>query len=246
MKTKLSILCVLLAATSQSFAVDWTYELIRIHKGPGWADSYSHNGVCYIDSTFDHGVGDKKVNGYTVRELARLLPKGPGKAGNPLYNDVQCGNGPANNAGDEDLCPGRVDLPGLQGCTDKGPAWDWGSLPKDDDPDDGGTTDKADCITMAPGLRGAKVKFAYRCYDYTLSHCGLRPNGKYACYSDSSGAGDDDTQEIDCKTLAWRKPVAIQKFSTQCKGAELADCKKREKGDWVCYSIGSVVNGWTE
>lgn len=93
-----------------------------------WADSYSHKGECYIKSTFDHGIGGVKVptphGKRTVRQVAAALGKGPGSAGNPIYNDVQCGNGPPNNAGDEDpsQCPGRVDL-GKAGCTVKGPKW---------------------------------------------------------------------------------------------------------------------------
>lgn len=47
---------------------------------------------------------------------------GPGSTGRPIYNDVQCGNGPANDAGDEDYCPGRVDI-GKEGCVQIGPTW---------------------------------------------------------------------------------------------------------------------------
>jgi len=94
-----------------------------------WVDSYSANGRCYIDSNFDHGIGSKRVDTpigpQTVRQVAAKLGKGPGRAGNPIYNDVQCGNGPANNAGDEDYdqCPGRVDQ-GAAGCSVIGPKWD--------------------------------------------------------------------------------------------------------------------------
>jgi hypothetical protein len=46
-----------------------------------------------------------------------------------IYNDVQCGNGPENTAGDEDVgqCPGRVDL-GKAGCNQIGPLWDLDDL----------------------------------------------------------------------------------------------------------------------
>lgn len=93
-----------------------------------WGDSYSHNGECYIESTFDHGIGDVLVDTphgqKTVREVAIALGTGPSSFGNPLYNDVQCGNGPANNAGDEDYgrCAGRVDI-GVNGCGLIGPKW---------------------------------------------------------------------------------------------------------------------------
>ncbi len=94
-----------------------------------WLDSYSANGTCYISSGFDHGIGDVQVNTpagtRTVREVAAAIGAGPGIGDNPIYNDVQCGNGPANNAGDEDInqCPGRVDS-GTPGCSMRGPLWD--------------------------------------------------------------------------------------------------------------------------
>jgi len=91
-----------------------------------WKDSYSVGDACYCDSTFDHNVGGLLVNTnqgtMTVREACDILGAGPGSAGRPTYNDVQCGNGPANDAGDEDYCPGRVDI-GKAGCTHIGPTW---------------------------------------------------------------------------------------------------------------------------
>jgi hypothetical protein len=41
-----------------------------------------------------------------------------------LYNDIQCGNGPANDAGDEDDCPGRTEH-GQEGCKYIGPKWNF-------------------------------------------------------------------------------------------------------------------------
>ena len=93
-----------------------------------YMDSYSANGECYISSNFDHGIGSVIVNTpqgpMTVIEVAAALGAGPGVGDNPIYNDVQCGHGPANNAGDEDVgrCPGRVDLGGA-GCGTVGPMW---------------------------------------------------------------------------------------------------------------------------
>ena len=92
----------------------------------GWTDSYSVGDKCYCDTTFDHNIGGIFVNTtagmITVREACDLVGPGPGSAGRPKYNDVQCGNGPANDAGDEDYCPGRVDL-GKEGCGHIGPEW---------------------------------------------------------------------------------------------------------------------------
>jgi len=93
-----------------------------------WKDSYSVDGQCYCDSTFDHGANKLKVSTpqgvKTVPEICERIGPGPGVAGNPVYNDIQCGNGPANQAGDEDpqVCPGRVDL-GPSGCLTIGPTW---------------------------------------------------------------------------------------------------------------------------
>ena len=96
-----------------------------------WADSYSVDGVCYIDTTFDHGIGnrtiDTPVGRLTIRQAVErgVIERGPGIVrAQALYNDIQCGNGPPNDAGDEDRdqCPGRVDR-GRAGCTVIGPRW---------------------------------------------------------------------------------------------------------------------------
>lgn len=58
----------------------------------------------------------------TVRQVCARIGSGPGIGNNPIYNDVQCGHGPPNNAGDEHICPGRVDR-GSGGCNIKGPTW---------------------------------------------------------------------------------------------------------------------------
>eukprot|EP00752_Nemacystus_decipiens_P004288 g3917.t1 len=51
----------------------------------------------------------------TIRTLFGLMGPGPGAEGRPLYNDIQCGNGPVNNARDEPRCPGLVEY-GRAGC----------------------------------------------------------------------------------------------------------------------------------
>ena len=104
-------------------------DLEDVQSAPGnnWSDSYSVDGRCYCDSTFDHAIGDIEVDTpygvKTVLEICEAIGPGPGAAGNPVYNDIQCGNGPANDAGDEDWCPGRVDQ-GAAGCCTAGPLWD--------------------------------------------------------------------------------------------------------------------------
>ncbi|MDQ3036931.1 MAG: hypothetical protein M3Y87_31345 [Myxococcota bacterium] len=102
-------------------------DVVGRDPGGGWSDSYSVGAECYCESSFDHAIGDIVVSTpagpRTVREVCDALGPGPGSAGRPLYNDIQCGNGPANDAGDEDDCPGRVDI-GREGCGHLGPTWD--------------------------------------------------------------------------------------------------------------------------
>ena len=101
-------------------------EDILRSPGNGWSDSYSVGDACYCETTYDHDISDIKaetsIGTMTVYEACTLLGPGPGSDGRPVYNDVQCGNGPANDAGDEDYCPGRVDL-GKAGCVQIGPTW---------------------------------------------------------------------------------------------------------------------------
>lgn len=99
-------------------------DIQREPGGNGWKDSYSVGDQCYCSTTFDHNIGPvpSGVNGLTVREICDLIGPGPGSANRPIYNDIQCGNGPANDAGDEDWCPGRVDI-GKEGCSQIGPTW---------------------------------------------------------------------------------------------------------------------------
>jgi len=98
---------------------------------PNWKDSYEANGHCWCESTFDHDLDDKKVliNGvpYSVVDICDELEKHPEYRAfdndDSPYNDIQCGNGPFNNAADESGCPGRVDL-GSSGCDQIGVTWD--------------------------------------------------------------------------------------------------------------------------
>lgn len=109
---------------------------LAITPKPGWADSYSVNGKCYCATTYDHGIGNYKVNtpigSQSVAQICEAIGPGPGKGNNPVYNTVQCGHEPGHNdkiringelVADEKVCPGRVDL-GSNGCDIKGPKWD--------------------------------------------------------------------------------------------------------------------------
>jgi hypothetical protein len=100
-------------------------------------DSFSHDRKCWCDSTLDHDIGNTVVDTpFGKRTVAEVCAaqmasgKKPSRApDDPIYNTVQCGNGPSNNAGDEypNVCPGRVDIGGI-GCAQIGPKWDFSLL----------------------------------------------------------------------------------------------------------------------
>jgi hypothetical protein len=102
-------------------------------EGIAWADSYSVGDHCYCDkvTSYDHGIGTIQVEtplGWmTVKQACEIIGRGPGRRNRPIYNDVQCGNGPHNDEGDEQRCPGRVDL-GPKGCGQIGPKWNFGNF----------------------------------------------------------------------------------------------------------------------
>jgi hypothetical protein len=91
-----------------------------------WTDSYSVGDACYCSSKFDSNIGSVLVTTpygtKTVKEACDIIGPGPGIDGRPVYNDIQCGNGPPNNRGDEVTCPGRTDY-GKDGCKYIGPKW---------------------------------------------------------------------------------------------------------------------------
>lgn len=83
-------------------------------EGIYWADSYSVGNHCYCDkvTSYDHGIDiiqvETQLGWMTVKQACEILGPGPGIKNRPIYNDVQCGNGPPNDEGDEQRCPGRV------------------------------------------------------------------------------------------------------------------------------------------
>lgn len=102
----------------------------QFNPQPGWKDSYAVDGRCYCDTSYDHGldlkqvvtpVGVKPIT-EVCADIRRVLGVGP-TTGRVPYNDIQCGNGPFNDAADEVGCPGRVDQ-GAAGCSQRGPRWD--------------------------------------------------------------------------------------------------------------------------
>ncbi|CAM9537598.1 unnamed protein product [Sphacelaria rigidula] len=106
-------------------------DVVGANPRDSWADSYSVGSRCYMQSTFDHGIGtvevDTPLGPRTIKELFDLLEPGPDSSGRPLYNGIRCGNGPANDAQDEIDCPGLVNH-GRAGCGQIGPVWDLSEL----------------------------------------------------------------------------------------------------------------------
>jgi hypothetical protein len=81
---------------------------------PRWASSYSDGENCYclpfLDGTIGNFVVETELGWLTTQEVCDLLGPGPGRRGRPVYNDIQCGNGPPNDDENEFLCPGRTDV----------------------------------------------------------------------------------------------------------------------------------------
>jgi hypothetical protein len=125
MKNLLSFFAVVFFATQSSYAQ------AQFNPQPGWKDSYAVGGKCYCDSNgYDHNLDQKTaltpVGRKNVVEICNAITAALGRgptAGRIPYNDIQCGNGPANDAPDEAGCPGRVDI-GPAGCNQIGPTWD--------------------------------------------------------------------------------------------------------------------------
>ena len=125
MKKALPLFLVSLIAASIS-AQEWN------PRHPGWTDSHEANGFCWCNTTnFDHNLDEKSIviNGVEVNivVVCEELEKHPlyraYQDGDAPYNDIQCGNGPPNDAADEVGCPGRTDL-GPDGCDQIGPTFD--------------------------------------------------------------------------------------------------------------------------
>jgi hypothetical protein len=100
----------------------------RLPNPRTWGDSYSVGDSCYCASSYDHSIGTITVNTplgvMTTREVCELLGQGPGIEDRPIYNDIQCGNGPPNDVRHELDCPGRIEH-GKNGCRYIGPKWNF-------------------------------------------------------------------------------------------------------------------------
>ena len=100
------------------------------------ASSYSVDGECYCVATLENGMErfyvETDIGWKTVQEVCDIVGQGPAE-GRIYYNDIQCGHGPPSAAGDEQACPGRVDI-GVNGCGHVGPKWRFETLPVSDPP----------------------------------------------------------------------------------------------------------------
>ena len=124
-----------------------------------WSDSYSVNGQCYCDSSYDHGIATTSV---LTNQGSKLVPQicadinakyGTGPAeGRVYYNTVQCGYEPANNIPDETDCPGiSVSTGNYTGprCQQKGATWNLDLLYPSLEPDD---TESPDVLITTPAI----------------------------------------------------------------------------------------------
>eukprot|EP01025_Chloroclados_australasicus_P045886 TRINITY_DN5058_c0_g1_i1.p1 TRINITY_DN5058_c0_g1~~TRINITY_DN5058_c0_g1_i1.p1 ORF type:complete len:225 (+),score=14.30 TRINITY_DN5058_c0_g1_i1:58-675(+) len=142
----------------------------------GWKDSVQVRGKCYCQTTFDHDIGEKTipVNGCVlkIREICAQLGPPPATGDRIYYNDIQCGNGPANDHTfpDEICCAGRVDK-GMLGCFEKGPCWDLSEIVCPD-------TDAA-AIQAGPVLRLVKYVICPHLDDLSSS---ISESGAYTMY----------------------------------------------------------------
>lgn len=114
---------VLLSLSSASAFAQW-------NPSDNWQDSYAVDGQCYCNSSnYDHNLDEKTADTPLgeknvvdiCNDIEAALGEGP-TDDRIHYNDIQCGNGPANDADDEAGCPGRVDM-GSEGCNIIGPTW---------------------------------------------------------------------------------------------------------------------------
>ena len=114
--------------SASAYAQTWNPNL-------GWKDSYAVGGKCYCDSNgYDHNLDSKfaetPIGSQNVVDICEAIERVLGYGaleGRIPYNDIQCGNGPPNDAADEIGCPGRVDI-GPEGCDQIGPKWDLESV----------------------------------------------------------------------------------------------------------------------
>jgi len=107
-----------------------------------WTDSYSVDGQCFCDTTFDHELDgieiDTPSGRLPVYQVCADIQQKHGEgsqSGRLYYNTVQCGHEPANNSPDEIDCPGFLtDDTGAKNwynCSAKGANWNLDQLYSD-------------------------------------------------------------------------------------------------------------------
>jgi F5/8 type C domain len=145
-------------------------------------------------------------------------------AGRVPYNDIQCGNGPANDAPDEAGCPGRVDI-GRSGCKQIGPKWDLASVYGGNPPDD-------------EALSRSNDQDYPRSYRVLVSDDGIAWRGPVA-----TGDGVGSVTEIGFSRQTARHVRIEQDGSDNARWWSIADLQLRVSGG----ASGPALNtqGWT-
>lgn len=164
---------------------------------PSWKDSYAVEGRCYCDSNFDHGLQNKSALTPVGRrsipqicaDIRSAIGNGP-QSGRVYYNDIQCGNGPANDAADEAGCPGRIDR-GFNGCNQIGPKWDlsavygFASTEQSQATPASEESNSPSCTALGSTLSDAKNAFAQNCPSITRQDCDTTADGRWLCSSEN-------------------------------------------------------------
>ncbi|WP_282088383.1 T9SS type A sorting domain-containing protein [Aquimarina algiphila] len=246
MKRKLCILTFLIAcltthlAISQSTQQENNSKMQWNPRHPSWTDSYAANGFCWCDTTFDHNLDDINVASVTINGVKRNLravcdelKKHPQyrayRNGDAPYNDIQCGNGPANDAPDEAGCPGRTDL-GPNGCNQKGPRFDLNWLSSRPRFGGGGNPPN-------PPTGGSNVTFNGQSINKFISSEGgsrsMRAN------RNSAGAGEKFTVQS-----SGNGTVSIKgnngKYVSSENGNKAMNCNRNAVGAWEKFTLESL------
>ena len=243
-----SALSLLMLAISLPASAEW-------NPRPNWKDSYEVGGRCYCDSNgFDHNLDKKSADTPIGRQnvvkicgdIKRVLGEGP-KNGRIPYNDIQCGNGPANDAPDEAGCPGRVDI-GSKGCNVKGPRWDlqavYGSgSPAAPAPEPEPTPTPAPEPPAAPEPVAMPEPAAPE--PTTPAEPAPGEPGPATPEPPEQAPATPVVNANACTAMAGSLNAAKQAFAQQCPSLSRRDCDPMPDGQWLCSSdvIGSNAPG---
>ena len=116
--------------------ITFTYPLATPAFANGiWQGSYSANGQCFcsgeVPATLASKIVPTPIGGQTIKQVCAKVGEGPelqkqaGLFNHPVYEDLQCGNGPhaASSQKRDAACIGSLDG-GFDSCVPIGPEWD--------------------------------------------------------------------------------------------------------------------------